>query len=120
MLHNLSVCVQPKDVYASPLAVFVGWPLLIAMQDHQVTFCNHSLEDNPFSRVLLGHALKIGNEGILSISHEGVVLDILAPDVSFNGFAGFVLIEHEIIKRFHCLLVSLQLIHNHFPLDDAN
>jgi len=52
VLNDLSVCIQPKNVYTGPITVF--GPFLMAMQHHIVSLRNHSLERNPLTGILFG------------------------------------------------------------------
>jgi hypothetical protein len=63
------------------------------------------------ARKLPRHPLEIGNEGILAVSHVGIVLDAGIPGVLVDGFSRTILIEHQVIQGNDVLLVTFQVIH---------
>jgi len=62
--------VEAKDVYAG--VVVVARPLLIAVQDDEVAFCDDTLEVHLFPGVVGGHALEVGNECFLASPTSGL------------------------------------------------
>jgi hypothetical protein len=112
VFDDLAVGVEAEDVDAGPVAVpiTVARPLLVAMQDHVVAFGKHPLDDHVLAWKFLGHALEVGDEGLLAVGHQWVVLNVLGADKAPNRLGGFALVEHQVVEVDHGLLVALQLI----------
>src|SRR3954471_200553 len=108
MLHNLSLGVDAKDVNAGPVPVFVGGPLLVAVQDHEVALSDDTFEVHAFAGILAGHALEVINEGLFAILDMRVMLDVGASGIASNGFRRLALVKHQIIERLYVGLVALQ------------
>ena len=112
MPDDLAVVVQAEDVHSSPIGA--AWPPLITVQDRMISFGNHALKLDVLAGVLTRHAFKVFNEGLFSVSDHRVVLDVLVTDVALDCLGRLALIEHQIVKRPHCVLVllsSLRVIH---------
>jgi hypothetical protein len=77
MLHDLALFIQAKDVYASPVLVRVGGPLLMAMKHDEVALRHGALDMNTLTWEIDRHALEVGNKGLLAIADVRVVLFVL-------------------------------------------
>jgi hypothetical protein len=114
MFDDFPIVIEPENINACPISI--PWPLLVTVQDNIVPFSNHPLEMDSLSRVLLRHAREILNKRFLAISHAWIVLDIDLSRVSLDSFGWLILVEHQVIKLRHRLLVALQLfIHDETP-----
>lgn len=96
MLDDLSIAIESKDVYASPICM--PGPLLVAMQNDEVILSQHPPELNALAGILSGHAFEILNERILAVSDHWIVLSVAGTDVSAHSFGRFALIEHQVVE----------------------
>ena len=89
----------------------IARPLLSAVKDNIVALRNHSLELDVFARVAAGRFFEIGYEPFLAVCNTRIVLNVVVPDVSFDGLARSALIEHDVVKGDHVPLVTFQIGH---------
>jgi hypothetical protein len=96
-------------------ARMIARPFLPAVQNNVIALCNYVLELDVFTGVAAGGFLKIGYESVLAVSDPRIVLNVAVPDVSLDGLARLALIEHEVIKGDHVLLIAFQIgrCHSH-------
>src|SRR5687768_11062493 len=116
MLHDLPVRIQAEDV--DPCPVTITRPVLIAMQDHHVTLCQHAAKLHTLAGILSSHSLEVVDEGVLAVRNHRIVLDVGATHVTPHGLRRFTLVEHQVVERSDCALVGVQ-IHYQYSLDSA-
>ena len=104
------VFIKSKDIDSR--IIIDPWPLLMAMQNDEIPFCNCTLEVNLFTRELRSHALEIVNESRFAIGNLRIVLNINITDICLNCFSRFAAIEHHVVKCLGaCFVLVLQIIH---------
>ncbi len=108
MFDNLAVFIESKNINACPIAV--TRPLLMAMEYDVVSFSNNTSIPHMLTGVILRHFSEVVNECRLSVSDEGIVLDVHLSHVLLNRFGGLALVEHQIIEGLHVLLVPFKFI----------
>src|SRR6267142_3751819 len=110
VLDDFAIVIQAKNIHTRPVSVFVGRPLLMAMQNHVVAFGENSFEVHMLARVLLRHPLEVRNEGFLAIRDVRIVLPVYSARVSLDRLSRLASVEHEVVKLFHRALVSFESI----------
>ena len=81
-----------------PGPIVIAWPVLRAMQRHEVSFREDALELNLLSGIFGRHFLELFDEGSLPVTNATVVLNVNVADVAFDGLVGFALLEHQVVK----------------------
>lgn len=109
MFDDLAVFIQPEDVDSRP--ILITRPELKAVQDDQISLGNHAPKFNFLARICQRHSLEIVDEGLLAVSHGGVVLNIDVAGIFLNRLARFALVEHQVIKRDDRSFVLLDVAH---------
>ena len=56
---TLAGFVEAKDVDARPILVRIGGPLLVTVQDHQISSRDRAFEVHALARIVFGHALEV-------------------------------------------------------------
>ncbi len=79
----------------------------MAMQDYEIPVREDSLEGHALAGIAPGHVLEICDEAGPPVLHVRIVLDIDVACIPLDGLAGACLIESQIIKGRHRLLVAL-------------
>ena len=84
VLDNLAGRVEPEDIDGGPITVVR--PSLEAVQDHEVSLCDDSLEFHVLARVLSSHSLKVLDKSFLAIANPWIVLRIRRSYVTLHSF----------------------------------
>ncbi len=77
----------------------VTWPVLVAVQDHKVSFGYSPFEFDSLARVVCCHLLEIVDEGLLAVTNSRVVLDVGVANELFDGLSWLALVEHQVVER---------------------
>lgn len=110
MLDDFATIIEAKNIYSCPVPVFVGWPPLVAMQDHVIAFGEYPFEVDTLARVLLCHPLEVRNECFFTVRDVRIVLPVHSARVSLNRLSWLALVEHKVVKLFHRMLISFELV----------
>ena len=105
MFDDLAVVIQSENVDAGPITV--ARPLLVAVEDNVVALGDHAFEVYALARVVLRHPSEVGNKRLLAVRCGGVVLNVNIANIPCNCLPGLSLVEHQVVKRHHVLLVLL-------------
>jgi rfaE bifunctional protein nucleotidyltransferase chain/domain len=87
------------------------WDVLQRVEDDVVAVGEDALEFDALARVRPRHADEVVDEALLSIRHDGVVLDIHVADILLHRFGRPALIEHQIVKREDGRFIAVVLRH---------
>src|SRR5262245_15552155 len=74
VFDDLAVVIKTENIDAGPITV--SWPLLIAVQDNELTIGQHPAKLDGLPRVLARHAFEVRNECVLAVGDHRIVLSI--------------------------------------------
>jgi hypothetical protein len=109
VLDDFAIVIEAKNIHTCPVPIFIGWPLLVAMQDHVIAFGKYPFEVDALARVLLCHFLEVRNECFLAIHNMGIVPPVHGTRVSLYRLR-LALVEHEVAELFGQLLIYFESI----------
>ncbi len=105
MLYNLAVVREAEEINSR--IVVVAWPMLEAVQNDVVAVGQDPFELDPLAGVFACHAFEIVDKCLFAVADTGIVLDIHVSDVFLDSLGRSALIEHQVVKGDHVLLVAI-------------